>query len=544
MTVGGLVLIVDDDPAVVQLMERALRNHAVITASQGAEALALALANPPDLILLDVLLPDIDGIEVCRRVRAEPTLAEVPVIMSTALGDADSRLRSLEAGADDFITKPVDLLALRARVGSLLRLNRYRRLVEERRERQRAEEEILQRNHELSLLHQQLQAYVDRLETTVSERTSELQAERDRTRAILDALDEAVIVTDTAGVISYANPAMEMLSGYSSNELLGTSIAAVVGDDPTLETYRRITEEVLAGRTWRGEVHSIRRNGSVYEAMLAVAPIYDGRSGGRPSGMVGVQRDIEPLKAAERMKEQFMANASHELRTPLSIIALHSGNLDTLYNRLPDAQRRHLIRQVRFQADLLNELIGDVLELSRIDSGRILRSDEQPVDLSEVLAHEAGLLAPLAERTGLRLTVDCAAPLPVWADATALRRCVRNLIANAIKFSPSGGAIDCACRVLNSDSPNTTTWPGHPGGARVWAAVRVKDTGSGIAAEHLPHLWQRFYRVQDQTSVPGTGLGLAITRELITGWGGFVGVASTPGVGSTFAFYLPLVEVG
>lgn len=692
MKANGQVLIVDDDPVMRRLMAAALRDQgcSVDWVESGLRAIDRAMADLPDLILLDVLLPDIDGIEVCRRVRAEPLLAEVPVIMITTLNDPDARLNSLEAGADDFITKPVDFIELRARVGSILRLNRYRRLLDERTQRQRAEEEILRRNRELSLLnsfivalaaklrtvdqieqalrdacriliqaldlsaahvwlrpedqiavmaasaladpldgpappphphttldqeapdaagsvvptaqalaqhgqsplqieillnghvrgaitleaaqgrvldmqeaafvqslagalgqaietvllHQQLQRHVNNLEGIVATRTNELQAERDRTQAILEALGEGVIVTDAAGIIRYANPATTVLTGYNNSNLVARAWSEILGNGSTAPLYQMIQEQVASGLNWRGEVSSIRRDGSFYDAALTVAPLFEPHLGDQTIGMVSIQRDITPLKAAERLKDHFISNISHELRTPLSIIALHSGNLDTLYDRLADEQRRQLIRQVRIQTDLLEDLIGDVLELSRLD--HVPPSlDLQTVNLDALIRQEITLLQPLAERKGLRLEMRSTQMLLVQGDEAQLHQCVRNLIGNAIKFTPLGGEIICDCRKMDADPVNLSEWPAYiNSGASSYMGLRVVDNGIGIGAEHLPHLFERFYRVQNQTRVPGTGLGLAITHELITRHGGWLGVASTPGVGSTFAFYLPLSVEG
>ncbi|EFO80898.1 multi-sensor signal transduction histidine kinase [Oscillochloris trichoides DG-6] len=705
---SGHVLVVDDDPVIRHLMQRTLQSQGceVMIAASASEALSSALAQPPDIILLDVMLPDTDGLEICQRIRAEPLLAEVPVIMITSLNDAESRLRSLEVGADDFITKPIDFIELRARVGSILRLNRYRRLLEERTQRLRVEEEMMRRNRELSLLnafiistaaklqtshhaeeslhhactvlvqaldlaraegwmllepqaelmqafvsdepnpepqqrmvisaeqaqllihdeavtswvargtpldtapatstdwlmryygkspliapitikgrvagmiallpsdnrlldmqerafaqslisalsqsietsllHQQLQRHAEHLEETVAMRTNELQAERDRTQAILEALGEAVIVTDAECIISYVNPSATLLTGYSSSEMIGRSWCTMQQNESASLLYRAIRNHVRTGRMWRGEVLSSRRDGSTYDAALTVAPIFEPQRTTSPIGMVSIQRDITPLKVAERMKDQFISNVSHELRTPLSIIALHSGNLDTLYDRLNDGQRRQLIREVRAQVERLDDLIGDILELSRIDSGQ-LRIEDRRVNLADVLRQEAEQLRPLAERKNQHLELVLDEQLNLHGDPAHLGQCVRNLISNAIKYTPQGGQISCECRRIDpsNNDLNAQDWPDYnPSDSGAWAGLRVVDTGIGIAPEHIGHLFERFYRVQNQTRVPGTGLGLAITRELITRHGGWTAVASQPGVGSIFAFYVPLAAEG
>lgn len=154
MTGKNTILIVDDEPFGRETLGDLLltEDYTLAFAANGPEALAKAAELTPDVILLDVMMPGMDGFEVCRRLRADPDLAEVPVIMITALDDRASRLTGIEAGADDFMSKPFDRVELRTRVKTITRLNRYRRLLEERTRRREFEEEIDRRNYELLLL--------------------------------------------------------------------------------------------------------------------------------------------------------------------------------------------------------------------------------------------------------------------------------------------------------------------------------------------------------------------------------------------------------
>jgi DNA-binding response OmpR family regulator len=147
------ILIVDDDLAGCKILERLLRSadHRIFFVTAGQEVLHTAQQTLPDLVLLDVMMPEIDGFEVCRQLRGDPMLAEVPIIMVTALDDRDSRIRGMEAGADDFLIKPIDRMELRARVRTITRLNRYRLLIDERTQRQQAEEQTRQRSRDLTM---------------------------------------------------------------------------------------------------------------------------------------------------------------------------------------------------------------------------------------------------------------------------------------------------------------------------------------------------------------------------------------------------------
>lgn len=496
----GTILIVDDDRVGRQLLGTLLgaEGYDLALAGSGAEALDCVAGLTPDLILLDVVMPDMDGFQVCQRLRADARLAEVPVIMVTALHDRDSRIQGIEVGADDFISKPYDRVELLTRVRAITRLNRNRRLLLDR-----------------------------------------LQAERDRTSAILEALGEAVVVTDVDGVIEYVNPAALDQTGFDRADLIGQNFRHWHTDRRLQAYYDRVDEgdKTLA---WHGELISPRRDGSFYDAVLTLAPLRDSQARGRAVGFVGVQRDITPLKQAERMKDRFISNISHELRTPLSIITLLSGNLDTLYDRLEDEKRRGMIRDIRKQAQLLDDLIGDVLEIARIDSGHV-PSVNRRLNLAACLREELTKQAPLAAGKALAISITGPDELPVRGDADQLRRVIRNLLNNAIKYNRQGGQVACECRAAADAADLGADWPGSDElGAGAWAAVKIADSGVGIGAKDLPRIFERFYRVKNRGNIPGTGLGLAISRELVRLHAGHIAVRSRRGQGSTFAFYLPL----
>lgn len=493
------ILIVDDQVSARDVLQGLLLadDYRLVFAANGPEALTKAAQLVPDLILLDVMMPGMDGFEVCRRLRADERLAEVPVIMVTSLDDLDARLHGLEAGADDFVTKPFNRAELRARVKTITRLNYNRRL-----------------------------------------RAIELQAERDRTQAILQALGEAVIVTDAAGVIEYANPATLKLTGFAAEEILGQTWRAWQNISP--ELFGDIENAVKLGQTWQGQVAKTRKDGSQYDAALTVAPLFSVDKPDRPVGLVSVQRDITPIKQAERSKNEFVSNVSHELRTPLSVITLISDNLETLYERLPDTRRLKMIRDIQKHTQVLNNLIGDVLEISRIDSGRV-SMERTRLNLAQLAREQARELSPLVQQKTQTLQVLGRHSLFVIGHAAQLRQVIRNLLNNAIKYTPEGGQLVCEFKVLSvplTDPPHQ--WPGLDRLlAGRWVALRVTDTGIGIAPEHLSHLFKRFYRVKSEQNIRGTGLGLSISRELVELHGGHITVTSSLGQGSTFAIYLP-----
>jgi PAS domain S-box-containing protein len=405
-----------------------------------------------------------------------------------------------------------------------------------RADRDRAEGEIRR-------LYQELKDHAGRLEETVAERTHELQAERDRTQAILEAVGEAVIVTGLDGAVQYLNPAAVSLTGYTSEEAMDQSPRLWEHDPKPTQVYSIEPGVAESRKTRRADVVSRRKDGTLYDASMTVAPLCDSGEAGKVIGHVCVQRDITPIKEAERLKDQFISNVSHELRTPLSVITLVSGNLERLYDRLGDERRRKLIRDIRDQAQVLNDLVGDVLEISRIESGRI-SAERRRMDLVEVAREEAEKQQPLAQRKSQTLQMSGVAELQVLGNDAQLRQVLRNLLNNAIKFTPEQGQITCECSVLAAgETVPEAAWPGSDNLALGrWAAIRVVDSGIGINQQDLARLFERFFRVETQGKIPGTGLGLSIAKELIEWHGGQIAAASTPGKGSIFALYLPLLE--
>ena len=393
-----------------------------------------------------------------------------------------------------------------------------------------------------ALLHGEIQQRADGLEESVAERTRELQAERDRTHAILETVGESVVVTDLDGQVLFANPATSALTGFSRDELLGLPLWHNWTAQTLTNAWPDAEQALAAGQAWQGEVYGRRKDGALYIARLTGSPLYDAGAPRLPVGAVWVQRDITELKQAERLKDQFVSNVSHELRTPISIIGLCCDNLAAHGRQLSEDQRWETFKDIHDQAHLLGRMVDDVLLLSRIDAGRVPQEHTQ-VDLAALLLEEVGRQQVFAKERSQRVAAAAPHPVLVEGNAMQLRQVVRNLLDNAIKYTQLGGQIRCACQVRSAAPAQAEDGAGADA-SKSWAVIEVADNGTGIAPEEISAIFERFYRGQVEGDVPGTGLGLSIVRELTQLHGGWIDVVSAPGAGSTFTVYLPLIEEG
>ncbi|MCB9100950.1 MAG: response regulator [Anaerolineales bacterium] len=372
-------------------------------------------------------------------------------------------------------------------------------------------------------LFQKVQAFSRHLEQMVSARTKELAEEKERTEAILASMADGLIVFDAEKGILTANKAAE--------QMLDFKLAAFKGQP--------VGPEQLKNPIWNC-INDIINNDELITTAVVDAP--DPQTGavlsiqthsakvrneyGRLIGTVIVLRDITALTEVERMKSRFMAGVTHELKTPLSIIRLHSKNLIAYGERLPAPKRNSLLNAIQSQAHLLGTLIEDILELSRFDAGMIETKRER-IDLRLIIDKLINDLRPLAESSHIMLEWHKpAVELALMADALQIERVSRNLIDNAIKYTPSGGKIKVTGGV------NTIK-------GKEFVFLQVTDTGMGIPADHLSKIFERFHRVDPSHTIPGTGLGLAIVKEIVNTHDGDIHVESTLGQGSTFTVRLP-----
>jgi PAS domain S-box-containing protein len=386
----------------------------------------------------------------------------------------------------------------------------------------------------------------ERAQAAVFETNERLAAEGARHRAILESALDAIVTMDHLGRITAFNPAAEQLFGYRCDEVIGRDMGEVIVPVRLREAHRRGVERYLAtevphviGR--RLEMAAMRRDGTEFPVELTITRI----PVGGPPAFTGTMRDItdrleaeaqrqelQALRRTDALKDQFLSILSHELRTPINAITGFGSILaDGLAGELSDDQQAYLHKMLA-GADVLLALVNDLLDMSRIQAGKFTLSPE-PIALGPVLEEAAAGLAPLAEQKRQRLVLAIAPELPTLvADRQRLAQVIVNLVGNAIKFTPDGGAIRLSGALVREGEP------GAPAALR----VEVTDDGPGIAPEDQPKVFLRFTQLDMSATRPsgGTGLGLSISKALVEAHGGTIGVESRRGGGSTFWFTLPL----
>jgi PAS domain S-box-containing protein len=351
-----------------------------------------------------------------------------------------------------------------------------------------------------------------------------------KNQAILESIVDGVLVADARGNITLANLSASQVLGMQRDQLLGKSVDELLGlysatGDGWLRTISRWSKH--SGLQETQPFLAERLNIEDKYVSLHLSPVF---ARGQFFGTVSVFRDITQEVEVDRMKSEFVSTVSHELRTPMTSLKGYAElMLMGAAGGLSESQTRYL-EVIRDNADRMSDLVNDLLDISRIESGKTVL-DLQPLDLVQLVDDVTnGHLTNLIDRENkaMHFDVEIADSLPlVDGDHDRITQILNNLLDNAFHYTPANGYITVTLR---------------PAGDRV--RIDVADTGIGISQENIDKIFDRFYRSEQAVvqRVPGTGLGLAIVQSLVAMHGGEIGVASAPGAGSTFTVYLPITS--
>ena len=483
----SLILVIDDEEVMREGCSRICESIGcrVTDAEGGASGLSALEREDVDVILLDLMMPGISGMEVLERIKAQQP--HIVVIVITGYATVELAVEAMKKGAYDFIAKPFS--------PDQLRIVLHRAL-----EKRRLEKEA------------------DRLRRERARSLRDVAEEQSRLRAIIDAMADGVIVTDKDGIVVLCNRPAAVLLGIEEDAVMQRSV-----EDLMPKEAADAIAELTAGPANRTAVLELETEGgrTVRSHTSAIFLEQEGNV-----GSVTMLQDITPLKEMDRLKSQFVTMASHELRSPLAAIQqILSVVVRDMKNTL-DERRSTLLDRAQERSKGLMAMINDLLDLAKIESGSVLEQKE-PVELEPPARRTVELYQETALKKGVKIDIEPFERSPcVMGDCRALEEVFGNLISNAVQYTPSGGKV---------------TIKGGVSGDEVW--VSFEDTGIGIPPEAVSKVFERFYRVKDEKArnVVGSGLGLPIVKGIVEAHGGKVELTSTPGKGSVFRVIFPAI---
>jgi two-component system phosphate regulon sensor histidine kinase PhoR len=358
----------------------------------------------------------------------------------------------------------------------------------------------------------------DRIRRVLHQRDRQVQSQAGRLQRFLAAIQASpngVTLLDSEGRIEWCNSAASLHLGLDAQRDLGQHVVHLVRD-PVFSRYFHHEEH-------DHEVQMDGRSPSLSQRIRISAQLHPYGDGQQ----LLLTRDITALMQADHMRRDFVANVSHEIRTPLTVLA---GFVETLQNlQLPQEQQHQYLDLMAVQASRMQTLVSDLLTLSQLEGSPLPNPSEQ-IELQTFMAQievDARALSALQGDSGQPVHDLVFAPMPSWrllGSRAELHSAVANLVSNAVRYTPAGGRIEVEWRQQGEE-----------------LVMAVRDSGPGIAAEHLPRLSERFYRVDRSRSreTGGTGLGLAITKHVAQRHGGALRIESQPGAGSNFMLVLP-----
>ena len=470
------ILVVDDEQRVRQAVRRVLEQegYRVREAGNGQQGLEAIGQEVPDLVLVDLMMPVMDGMEFLAGARRmKPDLATVVI---TGYATTDKAVEAMKLGADDFVAKPFKPAELRMVVDRVIR--RVRTL-------------------------------------------ADMALEKSRTRVLVEAMSNGVLVVDASGMVVLVNPALSRLLPYTPSEPGKEHFQEVM---PCPEVCRAL-EEVLKGQMRTEPIKCQSELGPPEDPLamqVNVLPFCDPR--GNVMGAMAVLDDVTAWRKLDELKNEYISTVAHEIASPLSSVA---GQLQVLGQGLagPLTEKQdHLLGRAAERVAGIIQLSKELLDLAKMDGQG--RPKPEPVQVAPLAGEAADVVAAAAKEKDQTVRLEVADDLPpVLGVAREIQEVLTNLASNAVKYTPAGGEVTIAA---------------HRQGDRL--VIAVSDNGLGIAPEDQAKVFEKFYRVKnaDTRQIVGTGLGLPIVKRVVEAHGGTIKLESAPGKGSTFTVSLPL----
>ena len=481
-----LVLIVDDTIKNLQILGSILKesDYKISVAANGRQAIDIAKQILPDLILLDVMMPELDGFETCKVLKSMPETENIPVIFLTAKVEVEDIVNGFKAGAVDYITKPFNLYELKARVKTHLELKMSKDLLNEK---------LLQ-----------------------------LKKEKNKSDTILKGIGDGVFVTDKGLNIMLFNPMASSLSGYSEEEVLGkkyNEVLEFIPEQGSIKNNEDFIENAFKSQKTQNISNPkllITKNKEKIPVTGSASPLKNEE--GNVTGCVVVFRDISKEREIDKMKYEFVSIASHQLKTPLTGIKWMTELL--MKNNLKEEQVE-FARGAHQSADRMVKLINELLDVSHIETGRKFELKKEKTDIISLISSILEDLGENAQRKNVGLMLDVKSPEELIAniDKSKIRQVFSNLIDNAIKYSNEKGIVRVGCSRNNNE-----------------AVICIKDNGIGIPDKQRERIFEKFFRADNAvlSETDGTGLGLYIVKAIVEAHNGNVWFESSESDGTTF----------
>lgn len=496
------ILVIDDTPENLNLLSAMLteQGYKVRSVTKGSTGLRGANAVPPDLILLDVNMPEMNGYEVCEHLKASDRTREIPVIFISALGDVLDKVKAFAVGGVDYITKPFQLEEVLARIENHLTIWK---------------------------LQQQLQAQNERLQQEIHERA---KAEEKFAKVFRSSPNPIAIATVSDARFIDVNPSFLKMSGYSLDEVIGNTATELNLGKNTVAIAQTIQLLPETGSLYNLEFEFSTKYAELKTVLISLELI---DLAGVPCALL-IANDITERK---RLENEFISLVSHELRTPLTstmgaLDLLGSEQLGTL-----NEQGQKVLSIATTNTERLIRLVNDILDLERMKSGKIF-TRKMKYNAADLLTTATEAMQAMADQFQVKLIIN-SVEVELWADPDRLLQTLTNLLSNAIKFSEPGDTVYISATL--SESQGVEPQENEPLLPK-YLLITIKDQGRGIPEDKLQIIFERFQQVDasDSRNKGGTGLGLAICRDIIQQHDGKIWVQSTLGEGSTFYVLLPL----
>ncbi len=476
------VLVVDDEVRIQKACHRLLTDEGchVETSENGIQGLEMLKQHHFDIVLLDLMMPGMSGMDVLAEIKAHHP--DTVVIVITGYATLEHSIEAMKKGAFDFLPKPFSPQELRVVITKAIEFIRT---------------------------------------------LQDIATEKSRMRVMINTLTNGVLTIDNQKKIALANPAFLKMMGCGKTSVIGRNVSEIIGDARLLEMIDQAIaqpEDVFAEITDEITVQCPEREENIIIGARCI-PFRDRLN--RNLGVISVTQDITALKKIDQMKSDFVSMVAHEIKSPLNSVLMQlKVVMDGLAGELTEKQKEILEKSSR-KIHSLTTLSSELLDLSKIESG-LINQDREELDIIELIRNQAEFYRDKAASKGIIVEISKTKDkIFMMGNRTNIEEVVSNLISNAIRYSPDGGRI-----VVSADEKKDCV------------KIVVSDTGLGIPEDEIPHIFDRFFRVKNEKTrhINGTGLGLAIVKSIVEAHHGSIKVESELGKGTSFSVYFPISE--